>query len=214
MHTPDDLAAKRRFIEAFFNNLRERASFVDLLYEGAHKDEAMLLVCCYIEALGNGLDATEGIGGRNFVTAIVQYGGNPMLALIHPKLLKSSLPYKSVAPAERAAVKDAIDALPDDQMLAEMDLLEALTPRLSSSALAFVTRELWRARVAAIAYSNIRSLGAHWFGGPDSVSFSTTTYRGRRVPEIDFPALRQVLDRITEHAEVLSLQTTKWFGRF
>lgn len=214
MPSSQDLEAKKEFIEAFFEDLRQKAALTDRLFTDAHEDEARLLVCCYIEALGNGLEGSTGNGARNFVTALVEHGGNPVLALIHPKLLQTSLPYKSTAPANKTALQAAFARLPPNQALSEAELFTALGSGLPSDAVAFLRRELWRARIAAVAYSNIRSLGAHWFGSPGSVSFSQTIYQGRPLPEIDFSILRVALDRVIDHAQQLSTSTNKWFGRF
>src|SRR3990172_8931391 len=112
MPSPEDLAAKKGFIEAFFEDLRQKAALTDRLFAEHHEDEARLLVCCYIEALGNGLDASTGNGARNFVTVLVEHGGDPVLALIHPKLLHTSLPYKSTTPANKVALEGAFAKLP------------------------------------------------------------------------------------------------------
>ena len=46
--------------------------------------------------------------------------------------------------------------LASDKALIEPELVEAIGAGLSTDALAFLRRELWRARFAMIAYSNIR----------------------------------------------------------
>ncbi len=214
MASSADLAAKKGFIQAFFDDLREKVAFTDDLFAQGHQDEARLLVCCYIESLGNGLVDSTATPARNFVQAVVDHGDDPALALIHPKLLQTSLPLKSVSPADRAALQAAFAGLAPDKALKEKELFAVIGTALSTDAVAFLRRELWRARFAMIAYSNIRSIGAHFFGSPSSVSFSQMTHGGKPVSEIQFSTLRSVLARVIDHAETLSLTTNKWFGQF
>jgi len=212
MPSQEDLVVKAGFIRAFFDDLRAKAGFADQLFADGHVDEARLLVCCYIESLGNGLDIASGHGARNFVQVLVDHGGEPVLTLILPKLLQTSMPYKNVSPPNKAALEAEFARLQANVALTETDLFGALGAGLTLDAISFLRRELWRARLAAVAYSNIRSVGAHWFGSPDSVSFSKTTHRGIALPEIDFSVLRASLTRIIDHVDALSTRTNKWFG--
>ncbi len=214
MPSPEDLAAKKDSIQAFFEDLRKKAGLTDRLFNEGHEDEARLLVCCYIEALGNGLSGSTGNGARSFVTVLAEHGGDPELALVHPKLLQSSMPWKNTSAANRDVLEAVLATLAPTQALTDDELFAALGSGVPADALGFLRRELWRARLAMVAYSNIRSLGAHWFGSPGGVSFSQTTHGGKPLAEIGFSTLRAALDRIIAHAEALSLRTNKWFGRF
>lgn len=213
MPTPDDLAAKKDFIEAFFEELEKKAALTDRLFAEGHKDEARLLCCCYIEALGTGLDPSDGSGARNFASILVDHGAEPVLGLIHPKALRNSLPYKSTAPVNKALLETAFQSLPRDQALTSRQLLHHVQ-HLPSETVDFLKQELWRATIANVAYSQIRSLGAHWFGSPGSVSFSATTFQGKQIPEVDFTMLRRALDRVITFTKDLSLSSNKWFDRF
>jgi len=122
------------------------------------------------------------------------------------------LPYKNASPSTKAALEGALSRLPPSEALSDRELFVALGPAIDAEALAFLKRELWRARVAALAYSRVRSMGAHWFASPSAVSFSTTTHRGTPLPEIDFAVLRSALLRIIDYADALSARTNKWFG--
>ena len=107
----EDVAAKRRFIEDFFENLEKSAELTDRLFSERHEDEARLLCCCYIEALGNGLDPSNGSGARSFARVLMDHGGELVLSLIHLRALQDSLPYKSTAPGNKTALEAASDDL-------------------------------------------------------------------------------------------------------
>ncbi len=214
MSSPEDLAAKKTFIEAFFDHFRQKAKLTDRLSQEGHDDEARLLVCCYIEALGNALNGITSGGARGFVTALVEHGGVPELALVHPRLLQRSMPWKSASKSVRIELEPFFARLASDEALSDDELFAALGSSVKADSIAFLKIELWRARIAMVAYSNIRSMNAHWFGSPGAVSFSETKHKGKPLSEIELSTLRAALDRILVHAEALSLRTNKWFGRF
>ncbi len=213
MASPEDLVAKQQLIESFFNDLQKRADFTTRLMEDGNASEAMLLCCCYIEALGNWLDGSGSIGMRNFAVALKNHSGEPIHALILQTLLTNALPLKSAAPSDRSQLNDVMAKLPQYEAFTEAELMEVLSKSLSPTALVFVRNECWRATVAAATYSRVRSLGAHWLGTSRSLTFSKATYKGSPLPEIGFTELRQALDRIIAHARQLSLSTNKWFGQ-
>ena len=114
---------------------------IDELYATGHQHEARLLCCTYIEELGNGLERAATRGAASFSKVVEAHGGEPVLALIHPKALKESLPYKSVSPADRAALEPAVTALPPDETLTKAELVTLLGSKVSGTALGFVDRE-------------------------------------------------------------------------
>lgn len=213
MSSPEDLTAKRRFIEAYFEDLDQKACFTDRLNEKGHKDEALLLCCCYIEAVGNGLAATSAGYAENFASVLMEHGGEPVLALIHPRKVKESLPYKSTSPASKAALVGALLTLPTNQTLTADEFLTAMQQLITPDAFEFLKKELWRGSIASIVYSRIRSPGVHTFGPAKSLIFSATTYKDKLLPEVDFPMLRRVLARVIAHAEQVSLSTNRLFGQ-
>ncbi len=208
----EDLAAKKEFIEAFFDELQQR---VDLTGKLARDfgNEARLLCCCHIEGLGNWLNPNLAGGpARVFVKVVADHGGDPRLLLVLPKRLADSLPWKSASPAVAAEIQGALAALPRDQAYTESEFLAALPPTTTADALSFVSREVWRGTVASIAYEHIRSSGVHWLGSSSGVSFSGTTHHGTPLETVDYEMLRGALDRILGHAREVSISSGKWFG--
>ena len=212
MPSAEDLAANRLAIEAFFEDLEQKALFTDSLYQDGHKDEAQLLCCCYIEACGNGLAATSTVGAECFTKVLTDHGEEPVLELIHPRAIQESLPYKSTSPASKSSLEGALQKLPTNEVLTSGELLVTMQPLVSPEAFEFLKRELWRGSIASIVYSRIRSPGVHRFGRQKNLIFSGTAYNGEPIPEIDFPILRRALDRVIEHAKQVSLSSNSWFG--
>lgn len=212
MPSAEDLAAKQRFMEAFFDDLQRRVALTEELLEREFGDEARLLCCCYIEGLGNWLNPSGPQGVAAFVKAMTEHGGDPRLALILPERLGASLPPKNAAPAVLAEVRRALAGFPPDQAFAPSEFVGALPAPLTAEAVGFLDAERWRGTVASIAYEHIRSLGAHWLGSASGLSFSSTTHQGVPLPTVDYRMLRNALDRILHHARALSLASGKWFG--
>src|SRR4051812_46272776 len=109
MVSVEDLVAKKEFIQAFFDDLEKRIQFTDTLFAEEHRDEARLLCCVYIEALGNGLEGNTLGGAATFTKVLELYGGEPLLSLIHPKALRESLPYKNASPNDRSTLQRAVN---------------------------------------------------------------------------------------------------------
>lgn len=213
MNEEAQAVAKRKFIEAFFQDLRGRIWLVDRLYAEGHEDEARLLVTCYIEALGNGLAGDTAGGAENFVRALIKHGGEPSFGLVLPYALLYSLPLKGVSEDAKRNISGVLEKLPSGEALTLEQLADCEITSYPPDAAAFLRREAWRATVANATYRSIRSLGVHWFGSPSKLTFSNTTFKGSQVPPVDFDMLRRALGRICDFAQSLSVDTGKWFGQ-
>lgn len=209
-----DADAKRQFIEAYFDELAGKIPMLMRLSRDGHKDDARLLACCYIEALGNWLQGSTSVGASNFVYALKHFTDNNQIGLILLPLLRESLPFKNLTAAARPQLETALSALPQDEALSKEELLNAMRPTVSEAAVDFLRREAWRGTVASYVYGQMRSPAAHWGGSAGALTFSRTTYRGGRLRKIDFFVLKAALEQIIAHARTVSLETNKWFGHF
>ena len=161
MASAEDLVAKQRFTEAFFDELQQRVMLTEELFERDFGNEARLLCCSHIEGLGNWLNPDLATGARTFVKVVADYGGDPGFHLVLPKRLSESLPWKSTSPAVVAELQQTLANVPHDKAYTEPEFIAALPSSTSPEALSFLRGEIWRGTVASIAYQHIRSLGAH-----------------------------------------------------
>ena len=76
--------AKRKFIAAFFDDAEERAVYLLDLHANGRATEAATLCLVYIDSFSQWLCWPRSRSGRNFVEALVDHGGDPEFALIHP----------------------------------------------------------------------------------------------------------------------------------
>ncbi len=76
--------AKMSAIKAFLNEADTRVGFLQKVADTGHKPEAMTLCLVYIDRFAQYLCWPQTSAGRNFVDALVQFGGNPLMQLAHP----------------------------------------------------------------------------------------------------------------------------------
>jgi len=210
--TTSDAGAKRRFIEALFEELGRKIDFLPELQMSGKLDEAMMLCCVYLDGLGNWLSGAPGTA-RNFCLALMNHGGEEALTLVLPHLLVEQLPWKSAPGSMSETLKQRLLELPKHEALSQTDLLSIVGKDAPEDQLKWLESEIWRGTLANVAHSRIRSLNVHFLGSPGGISFSTTKYHGKNIPDIDFEMLMRALRRIVASARVASLDTNKFFGR-
>lgn len=76
--------AKRESITDFFDDAEQRAGYLLELHATGRTGEAETLCLVYIDSFSQWLFWPRSRTGQNFVEALVQHGGNPEFALIHP----------------------------------------------------------------------------------------------------------------------------------
>ncbi len=101
-------ADKAFFIRAYFDDLKERIAFLKDLNEGRHRDEALMLCRCYIEALGS-RQYHESRKLKNYSRILEEHGGNDIFALIHPKQLRQVLANQRLFKANLSKIESVID---------------------------------------------------------------------------------------------------------
>ena len=207
---PDDHAAKRQMIEAYFDDLHARARFADVLYDNDRRDEAITLCCCYIDGLASLLYHDSDRSAFNFVRLLTEHGRRAELARVQPLAMVRGLKTsnKRLAPVARrleAALGSDVHRIVD---AAEFDALMAphVTPQEASA----LCRELWRASLAFVAYTHLRIPAVHATGAPGAVIVGSG---GPSPPvRIDFRVMYEALLACIEALRDLSLRTNKWFG--
>lgn len=206
-----NLEAKRQSIRAYFEEIENRVRFLDELYATDHRQEALLLCCCYIDGLASGLYGPRGGSQERFVRVIREHGGNELLNQVHPVKLRIWL--KSTAPTRLQDLREPLaDLLSGRELVPEDEFCTHLATRITASQLAQLRPQLWRGTLASLAYEQLRSTLVHQLSAPDAIDFSLTTFRGERAPSVDFKQLRPVLGRVLETIKARSIEMGKWFG--
>ncbi len=147
--------------------------------------------------------------GRNFVDALVQFGGNPLMQLAHPLQAVRSFgsmnePWKTLAGRLEAAFQG-----PPYELVPILTLENELAKHFSGSEL---KAELWRTTIANVVYRRLRNPAIHGFGPSGGIIFSETKWKGQPVPEVGLPSLKDCALGLINEARNRSVANGQWFG--
>ncbi len=208
----EDQEAKLEFINAFHEEADEKIDFLVWLNNEKHQQEALTLCLIYIDSFSQWLCWPSSGSGKNFVKAIVGFGGNPLMGLVHPLSAIRSL--KMLSPEIWGPISNQIqNVFPGTayELISEDDFLEQLKLTLTSEQFKTLKSECWRATLAAIAYYSLRNPSVHSFGALE-LSFSSTTYRGENIEGMGFTVLHKIVKNLHEELHRRSLANIQWFG--
>ena len=82
MDMDKDKKAKIEFIRAFHDEAERRIVFLLWLDKEKHRYEALTLCLSYIDSFSQWVCWPSSGSGKNFVDAIVNFGGNPLMGLV------------------------------------------------------------------------------------------------------------------------------------
>lgn len=88
---PQDVAAKRSFIEAYFDDAQKSVAKLAVLAGAGYHDEAVVLCLVYIDRAAQKLFWPSGQTGANFVCALSEFGQDPEFSQVHPKQIVAAL---------------------------------------------------------------------------------------------------------------------------
>jgi len=204
--------AKRDFIKSFHDRADKRLAFLPRLFADGWREEAMTLCLSYIDSFSQWLQWPSDKSGENFVEAVVNFGGDSLLGLVHP--LQAVRAFNRMASSWKGMATriECIFAGPNYELETKDDFLGKLSPILSNDDLQAVKGELWRTTTAAIAYYHLRNPSVHSFGAGPDISFSSTTYQGSSVPGLEFKRLHGVASNLHTELRRRSDTTGQWFG--
>lgn len=205
----DDMATNAFFIEAYFRDLENRVTFLEELNRTGHRNEALLLCCCYIEALGSRQSSEPKSKAKNYCSILVQYGENEIWSMLHPKQIQAVLSEKKLFNNAFRTVEPLIDAI-GNQLISPLELLGILMPSLNAAQQRWLQENIYKGSMANISYEHIRSALVHDISASD-ISFSATQYKGNPLPNIDWDLLYPSLQKIVATLKNEALLTGKWW---
>ena len=202
-------ADKAFFIEAYFDDLEQRIAFLKDLNEGGHRDEALMLCCCYIEALGSRQYHESQRKAKNYSRILEEHGGNDIFALVHPKQLSRVLADQKLFKANLSKLESLIDGFGMELVLQEV-VVDTLAPVITDDQASWLEDNLFKGTIAAISYELVRSELVHDISAA-SITFSETTIKGNPVPDLNFELLYPALWTIFHRLKTQSLETNAWY---
>ncbi|SRR5438093_11844825 len=204
--------AKRRFITAFFDDAEERIAFLDELAGTGHEREALTLCLTYIDSFAQWLCWPSSSTGRNFVEAVMQFGGDALMGLAHP--FQAIYSFSQMKSLWKTLAERIIHAFPGPvyELLPVSLFEQVLGHHLTPAELAQLRSEVWRATIANMVYQHLRNPSVHSFRGSGGIILSQTTYQGQPVPIIGLPQLKNCAWGLVAEARRRSEANGEWFG--
>jgi len=206
----DESQADKTFmIKAYFDDLEERIAFLKELNEGDHKDEALMLCCCYIEALGSRQYHESDRKAKNYSRILEEYGGNYIFALVHPKQLKRVLENQNLFKPDISAIEPIIEGF-EKELVSQEVVTDSLLPVINKDQAKWLQDNIFKVTMANISYEFVRSELVHDISA-ENVTFSKTTIEGDPVPDLNFELLYPALWNIFHLLKGKSLETNTWY---
>src|SRR5215510_8975684 len=172
----DNATRKSEFIAAFFDSAEERVAYLRTLHTGGRPAEALTLCLTYIDSFSQWLFWPRYETGRNFVEALVEHGGDPGFALIHPIALIRAFEMRKGHWKDFASRLRGVFPGPTYSLRAKSDFLTEAAACFTPAERSVLEGELWRGTIANVAYGRLRNPSIHAFRGAAEVSFDSTTH--------------------------------------
>lgn len=202
-------SGKAHCIKAYFDDLQSRIAFLGELYGMDRKHEALMLCCCYIEALGSRQSQEPERKAKNYCEVLAEHGQNEMWPLIHPKQLKNVLSANGLFKDTFPTLEPLIDGF-GAKLIEPQDVLVHLDAALNEQQRAWLWDNMFKGSIANISYERIRSELVHDISAAP-ISFSETSYKGNPVPDLNFEMLYASLRNIVEVSQRRAIATNKWW---
>jgi hypothetical protein len=126
-----------------------RWGFLKELYDGNHTDEALMLCCCYIEALGSRQYHDTHRKWKKYCRILEEFSGNNLFALIHPKQLRNILMEKKLFKANITQIDPIIDSF-GKQLIPQKVASDSLSPKVTKNQMNWLNDNLFKGTMAAI----------------------------------------------------------------
>ncbi len=211
-------SATRKSIEAHFENIEQGLELLDDLDRGDHSVEAVLLCCCYLEAIGKEFYGRDEPSNQVFVRVLREHSSMDIFGRIEPSYLISRLENKVRWKRELAIdIGGRLQEKPPrENYPCEGEFHEWAKEFLRAPQLEKLRGELWRGTIAAMLYREIRSALVHGLASrslPFALAFPDMQHYGEPAPRIDFAVLFEALRRVLQSARNVSLSSGKFFDQ-
>jgi hypothetical protein len=205
-------AAKQAVMGEYFDKWAQRMAFLDQLAASDHADEALLLACCYIDALANNLYPGDEGSHRKFVRVLSEHSNNSVFAAVYPPEILAFLASRDASWAKQfhdrlaSHLKSLVGPL-----LGEDAFLGALQPPLNAQECEHLRRHLWRGTIASVLYTHVRSEAVHNFP-PMNVVFGVSVFGGEPMRDLNYHLVGPAAKAVLTVCHDISLSTGKYYG--
>jgi len=210
--TPEDIAAKEGFMNAYFDEAFERVAFLERLAVEGRQIESLTLCLVYLDGLSQLLSWPGKETGRNFVQTLCSHDPAGFLALTHPlQLIRAFDAMNGPWPSRARSLEERYPG-PPYSLMSRAEASNAISDTFTCNEVAEIVRELWRGTVAAVVYHWMRNPSVHGFGGSQRISFDETSLEGSPAPSLSLHTLLPPLRAMINEGRERSLKACEWFG--
>jgi len=210
--TPEDIVAKKAFMNAYFDDALKRVAFVERLAANGQKVESLTLCLVYLDGFSQYLRWPRREIGRNFVETLCSNDRIGFLSRIHLLQLMRAFNEMKGSWPPRAKILRRLWPGPTYSLMSRIEASNAITESFSSKKVAEILSELWRGTVAAAAYDWMRNRSVHGFGTAQYITFDMTRYKGKAIPPLGLESLLRPLRAMITELRRRSLERCEWFG--
>ncbi len=203
---------KQRLMMPFFDDMEQRLAFLAQLEADGHQDEALTLCLVHIDRFAQWLRWPSTATGPNFVSALVEFGRQPVLGRLHPLQFIRALRRMKHPWPQIAEKIETVFPGPNYEVFEPKEFVPRLSFQVQASQLLAIEQELWRGTIANVAYTYLRNPAVHGFGASPSLSFDQTSYRGEEVPALSFALLHPCAGHLLQEGRRRTEETVEWFG--
>jgi len=183
-------------LSAFCEDWNRRIVFLGELSERGRRDEALILCCCYIEAIGTWFTGWERGGKETFAMALLTYAGGDIFSRINPWLLFEEIRRKEDTVKWEIILDKLESAFTgfNATFYPSAEITEACRSALSGEEFTVLDKSIWMGTMANPAYSITKCEGVH---------NGSATLKGCGEIALDFQLFYPALQRVFEVARRL-----------
>jgi len=139
----------------------------------------------------------------------MEFSGNNIFALVHPKQLKNELKDKNLFKANIDQIETIVDGF-GKELIPQKAVSDSLSTVVTEEQMNWINDNLYKGTMAAISYDRVRSDLVHDIS-TSNLTFSETTFDGKPVPDMNFELLYPALIKIADSLKEMSLKTNTWY---
>jgi hypothetical protein len=206
-------AVQAEIIDAYWNDVDERVSYLSALLGAGRHSEALTLCATYLEAVAHALVSTNAVASEQFADELEEHASDPYLTLVHPlQLVRMAAQLNGLSPSALHGL-NAIFPGPEHTLLHQSQALDIVRSTLAYPDATLIERSIWKGTIAYVVYDFIRTQSFRRREGALTVGLGTAFREGVPMQGLSVPELVSLLHSMVAEARARSLATGQLPGR-
>jgi hypothetical protein len=200
-------AVQAEIIDAYWNDVDERVSYLSALLGAGRHSEALTLCATYLEAVAHALVSTNAVASEQFADELEEHASDPYLTLVHPlQLVRMAAQLNGLSPSALHGL-NAIFPGPEHTLLHQSQALDIVRSTLAYPDATLIERSIWKGTIAYVVYDFIRTQSFRRREGALTVGLGTAFREGVPMQGLSVPELVSLLHSMVAEARARSLAT-------